>query len=127
MGNKNMTVEEKVDRLYEHIESLNRRVAELEGRRAVSTPGRSMDASAARPEAILPTAVPGRPAKPPGTPAIGEPDSLSDEVIHWASRASLFPRLATLCFLMVVALILIQAGSGRWPSSRKGCHGAHAL
>jgi len=27
-------------------------------------------------------------------------------VIHWASRASLFPRLATLCFLMVVALIL---------------------
>ena len=27
-------------------------------------------------------------------------------MIRWASRASLFPRLATLCFLMVVALIL---------------------
>src|SRR5665811_2235615 len=43
---------------------------------------------------------------PPGKSPAGEPDSLSDEVIHWASRASLFPRLATLCFLMVIALIL---------------------
>lgn len=106
MGSRNMTVEEKVDRLFEHVESLNRRVAELEGRRAVPVLGRSIDASAARPESTLPGAVPGPPGKPADTPAAGEPDSLSDEVIHWASRASLFPRLATLCFLMVVALIL---------------------
>ena len=106
MGSQNPSIEEKVDRLYEHIESLNRRVAELEGRRASSTPLRSAAASTIQPEAILPPAVPGRPGKPPGTPAAGEPDSLSDEVIRWASRASLFPRLATLCFLMVVALIL---------------------
>ena len=32
MRSENQTIEEKVDRLYEHIESLSRRVAELEGR-----------------------------------------------------------------------------------------------
>jgi hypothetical protein len=106
MGNQNLTIEEKVDRLYEHIESLSRRVAELEGRRAASTPGQSAAESTVRPGTILPQALSSRPAKPPHKPAAGEPDSLSDEVIRWASRASLFPRLATLCFLMVIALIL---------------------
>jgi len=105
MGSHNLTVEEKVDRLYEHIESLSRRVADLEGRRTASTLSRSMDASTARSETIIPPSLPPRPSKPDHA-AAGEPDSLSDEVIHWASRASLFPRLATLCFLMVVALIL---------------------
>ena len=105
MGSKNLTVEEKVDRLYEHIESLNRRVADLEGRRTASTPGRSTDASTARPETVIPPSLPPRQRKPDHA-VEGEPDSLSDEVIRWASRASLFPRLATLCFLMVVALIL---------------------
>jgi hypothetical protein len=107
MGSENLTVEEKVDRLYQHIESLTRRVAELEGRRAASaTPGRSTGASTARPETILSPSLPPRPGKPAEKTSAGEPDSLSDEVIRWASRASLFPRLATLCFLMVVALIL---------------------
>jgi hypothetical protein len=106
MRNQKPTIEEKVDRLNEQIESLNRRVADLEGRRTVSAREQSAEVSAARPGAILPQAVPAPPGKPPGTPAAREPDSLSDEVIHWASRASLFPRLATLCFLMVVALIL---------------------
>jgi hypothetical protein len=103
---ENLTVEEKVDRLNEQIEGLHRRVADLEGRLATANPVRSAAASAARPGTIRPAAVPARPGRPPGTPAAGEPDSLSDEVIHWASRASLFPRLATLCFLMVVALVL---------------------
>jgi hypothetical protein len=47
-----------------------------------------------------------------GTPAADEeypsediPD-VSEEVLNWASRTSLLPRLATLCFLLVVALIL---------------------
>lgn len=31
---------------------------------------------------------------------------VSEEVINWASRTALMPRLATLCFLLVVALIL---------------------
>jgi len=91
MRNQKLTIEEKVDRLYEHVESLSRRVAELEGRRTAPAQARSAAASTKAPEGKL---------------AAGKPDSLSDDVIHWASRASLFPRLATLCFLMVVALIL---------------------
>src|SRR5512145_1626630 len=106
MGRQNPTIEEKVDRLYEQIGSLSRRVADLEGRLAASAPGRSAAASTARPGTIIPTALPPRPGKSPGSPAAGQADSLSDEVIRWASRASLFPRLATLCFLLVVALIL---------------------
>jgi len=105
MPSQNLTIEEKVDRLYEQIESLNRRIAELEGRTAGSAPGRSAAASTARPGMKIPPALPLRPGKPDNA-AAGEPDSLSDEVIRWASRASLFPRLATLCFLMVIALIL---------------------
>jgi len=104
--NEDRTVEEKVDRLCEQVESLHRRVADLEGRLATATPNPSASAPAVRPGVNLPPAVLPRPGAPPGAPASKEPDSLSDEVIHWASRASLFPRLATLCFLMVVALIL---------------------
>jgi hypothetical protein len=106
MGSQNLTVEEKVDRLNGQIEALRLRVADLEGRLAALPPGRSAAVSAARAETIVPPALPPRSGKPPGTPAGGEPDSLSDEMIRWAGRASLFPRLATLCFLLVVALIL---------------------
>ena len=106
MRDQKPTIEEKVDRLYEHIESLNRRVADLEGRLTISTPGRSAAASAAHPESIVSPALPPRPKGTPGKPAAGDHDSLSDDVIRWASRASLFPRLATLCFLMVIALTL---------------------
>jgi hypothetical protein len=35
-----------------------------------------------------------------------EPADVSEEVLGWASRNALLPRLATLCFLLVVALIL---------------------
>lgn len=33
-------------------------------------------------------------------------DDVSEEVLNWATRTSLLPRLATLCFLLVMALIL---------------------
>jgi hypothetical protein len=36
----------------------------------------------------------------------GEPEDVSEEILTWAGRAHLLPRLATLCFLLVVALIL---------------------
>ncbi len=105
MRSQHLTIEEKVDRLYGQIESLSRRVAELEGRRAASTLGRSTDASSARTGTIGSPSPSSRPGEP-GKHAAGETDSISDDVIRWASRASLFPRLAALCFLMVVALIL---------------------
>lgn len=37
---------------------------------------------------------------------VGNLSDVSEEVLNWASRTSLLPRLATLCFLLVVALIL---------------------
>jgi len=103
---EDLTITEKVDRLYEQIESLSRRLADLEGRLAAGPPGQSVAVAEARPGTIVGPALPPRPGQPPGKPGAGEPDSLSDEAIRWASRASLFPRLATLCFLMVIALIL---------------------
>jgi hypothetical protein len=106
MGSQHPTIEEKVDRLHEQIGSLSRRVADLEGRLAASAPGRSAAASTVRPGTIIAPELPPRPGKPPGKPAAAEHDSLSEDVIRWASRASLFPRLATLCFLMVIALTL---------------------
>jgi len=36
----------------------------------------------------------------------GERSDVSEEVLTWAGRAALLPRLSTLCFLLVVALIL---------------------
>ncbi len=106
MRGEDPTITEKIDRLYEQIESLNRRVADLEGRLAAAPSGPSASASVARPETGTASALPPRTGRPPGERGAGEPDSLSDEAIRWASRASLFPRLATLCFLMVIALIL---------------------
>jgi hypothetical protein len=106
MRSENLTTEEKVDRLHEHVERLARRVADLEKSLAAATMGRSADAPAARPDTILPPALPTDRGKPPDKPGAGEPDSFSEDMIQWAGRASLFPRLATLCFLMVIALIL---------------------
>ncbi len=37
---------------------------------------------------------------------LGEPTDVSEEVLSWAGKTSLLPRLAALCFLLVVALIL---------------------
>ncbi len=105
MRSEDRTVEEKVDRLCEQLDSLSRRVAELEGRLAAAGPGRAAHASTARATTIVPPAA-ARPATPQTGRGAGEPDSISEDLIRWAGRASLFPRLATLCFLMVVALIL---------------------
>ena len=106
MCSEHLTIEEKVDRLFEQIESLARRVADLEGSKAASTAGKPVDASVARSKTVVPQAIPPQTGEPPAKPSAGEPDSFSEEMIQWASRASLFPRLATLCFLMVIALVL---------------------
>jgi hypothetical protein len=106
LGDHHPTIDEKVDRLSGQIETLNRRVADLEARLATAAPDTAAPASAARPTPILPPSVPPPPGRPSGKPVDTEHDRFSDEVIGWASRASLFPRLATLCFLMVIALIL---------------------
>ncbi len=106
MRSENLTVEEKVDRLHEQLDSLRRRVADLEGRLATATPERARVSSEASSTTIVPPPLPPRPGARQAEPGAGEPGSISEDLIHWASRASLFPRLATLCFLMVIALIL---------------------
>jgi len=95
MRGENLTVEEKMDGLYRQLELLTRRVADLESRVAAAAPGVSPAAAVTPPPAAL-----------PGNAAGEGTESLSDEAIRWAGRASLFPRLATLCFLLVIALIL---------------------
>lgn len=55
------------------------------------------------------TAGPGADAAAPAYEKDTPPEDISDvseEVLNWANRTSLLPRLATLCFLLVVALIL---------------------
>ena len=37
---------------------------------------------------------------------LGEPSDVSEEVLNWVGRASLLSRVSTLCFLLVVALVL---------------------
>jgi len=106
MRDERLTIEEKVDRLYRHLESLSRRVADLEGALAGISPEKSAAVSAPPPGMVPPHARPALHVKPPDEPVSVDPEGLSDEMIGWASRASLFPRLATLCFLMVVALVL---------------------
>ncbi len=103
MRSEDRTIEEKVDRLTEQVEGLVRRVAELEGRLPPASAAPVSAVSGAPPAANVPPSAPRE--APPATGA-GEPDSVSEDLIRWASRASLFPRLATLCFLMVIALIL---------------------
>ena len=72
MGSQNLTTEEKVDRLYGQIESLSRRVADLEEQLAASARDRSAAASAARqrttPRRRLRRALRNRNLRPPGSP-----------------------------------------------------------
>jgi hypothetical protein len=65
MRGEDLTIEEKVDRLAEQIENLARRVAALEGSKALPVAGPSADAPAASPGTVVPQAIPPRPGKPP--------------------------------------------------------------
>ena len=96
MGERAPSLEERVEEMGRQLELLARRVEALEGHPA---PRAAEAVAAPRPAPV---------ASP--TPAeeypLGEPADISEEVIGWASRASLLQRVATLCFLLVIALIL---------------------
>ena len=78
------SAEEKINLLARHLEHLNARVALLEARLGqTATTVAPLLSQQPEPE---------------------DDSKLSDEVINWASKASLFQRLATLCFLLVIAL-----------------------
>jgi hypothetical protein len=89
--------------LEERLEELAARVQALELRLGHQTVPQEVDAA------------PGIAARelPSGTVAVldesyplGEPSDVSEEVLNWVGRASLLSRVATLCFLLVVALVL---------------------
>lgn len=85
---------EKVEQLSNEVKALSLRLAALESHYG--------------PALTAPAAPPGiAPSKPlPAAIDLGEPADISEEVISWAGKAALLPRLATFCFLMVIALIL---------------------
>ncbi|HEY6838316.1 MAG TPA: hypothetical protein VI389_06215 [Geobacteraceae bacterium] len=96
MGERPPSLEERIEEMGRQLELLARRVETLEGHTVDRPPE-----EAATP---LPAAI-AAPAPPEEYP-LGEPADISEEVIGWASRASLLQRVATLCFLLVIALIL---------------------
>ncbi len=92
MGERPPSLEDRFEEMAERLELLTRRIEALEGGAAVRP--------APLPAEPLPAAAPAEEYP------LGEPADISEEVIGWASRAALLPRLATLCFLLVIALIL---------------------
>jgi hypothetical protein len=95
MGNGN-SLEQRVEELAGQMQALNRKVEQLEARLA--------DTPQVRPAPLLSAQAETAPFSHAGTSA--EPEDVSEELLSWAHRASLLPRLATLCFLLVIALAL---------------------
>ena len=81
--------------IEERMEELSSRVAALEAQLR----------QLARPDTAAPAAALDTPRKA-AVQSHEEPADVSEEVLGWAGRTALLPRLATLCFLLVLALIL---------------------
>ncbi|MDA8430031.1 MAG: hypothetical protein M0T70_12325 [Geobacteraceae bacterium] len=90
-------------------ETLDKREKELESRiqmleQQLDRLSIHINDDAAVPAAVTPASGP-RQQQKDYHPAEEMPD-LSEEVLSWASRNAILPRLATVCFLMVIALVL---------------------
>ncbi|MDD5284714.1 MAG: DUF2339 domain-containing protein [Desulfuromonadaceae bacterium] len=95
MSQSDQTLEEREKELSARIQTLERQLDRLSARM-----GDGNDPGV--PHSPVPAAAAAREKE-------YEPDEITDvseEVLNWAGRTSLLPRLATLCFLLVVALIL---------------------
>jgi Predicted membrane protein (DUF2339) len=90
------TLEQRVEALAGQMEILTKKVASLERRLA---PGN--ENTVASPVMAKTAAAPA-----PRVKSGEEPEDVSEEILSWAGRASLLPRLSTLCFLLVAALVL---------------------
>jgi hypothetical protein len=95
MSQEDQTLEDREKELSTRIQTLERQLERLSARMGEE------DAAGSPP-----------PSSPTGATAGAkdfsneEISDVSEEVLIWASRTSLLPRLATLCFLLVMALIL---------------------
>ncbi len=84
-------LEQRIEELTKQLEVLNQRMDPLE----------------ARLEKPAETQLPAAPVTAPKPEAVGEePEDISEEILTWARKTALLPRLSTLCFLLVVALVL---------------------
>lgn len=99
------SLECRIEQLTAQVQALTERVEHLEARLVMP------DADAVNPvitpsQPLSPLTMP--PAEPTPTEEfpLGEPEDVSEEILTWAGRAHLLTRLSTLCFLLVVALIL---------------------
>lgn len=96
MPRTDQTLEERMEELTARVQALELRLGcpvVPQGAAAVpdSAPREQLSGGAVRPDENFP---------------LGEPSDVSEEVLNWVGRASLLPRISTLCFLLVVALIL---------------------
>ena len=80
----------KVDELTAQIQALTATVEQLSSR--LAQPPAPTPPAAATPPVAVDTA--------------GELTEVTEELLSWAGKAALLPRLSTLCFLLVVALVL---------------------
>jgi hypothetical protein len=94
MSQADQNLEEREKELAARIQTLERQLDRLSSRMGdgdAAAPPPSPAASATTKKKVYPP---------------DEATDISEEVLTWASRTSLLPRLATLCFLLVMALIL---------------------
>jgi hypothetical protein len=121
LTNENQQHDPRVDRLGRELQALSARVAQLEA--LLAAPGKEAAAQIAAHTTAQTTAQttarepmqtgaqPKAPAAAPAQPAWRDypeesGEDVSEEILDWAGKAHLLPRLSTLCFLLVLALVL---------------------
>lgn len=92
MTAKGQTLEDQVQELALRVQVLEGSLEKLTARLAQATP---VELASAQTE--VKTRLP---------PVLDEPADVSEEMLSWAGRNALLPRVSTICFLLVVALIL---------------------
>ncbi len=85
MAEEGLSLEQRVEQIAGQLEALTQRVEQLAAR--VETGGL-------------------RPASAPAIPRGEQPADASEELLSWVGKSSLLQRLSTLCFLLVIALVL---------------------
>lgn len=80
-------MQERIELLEARVETLERELKAI--RQAVSQPDALKD-----------------PGQMPGFPPAATPEDASEEILQWVGQSALLPRISTICFLLVVALIL---------------------
>jgi len=94
----------RIEQLGSEMRSLSARVAQLE--ELLTAPGRQPAAPETAGTPKAPPTEAGRREPAWVSFATEAPEDVSEEILDWAGKAHLLTRLSTLCFLLVVALIL---------------------